>query len=379
LLSPSSSCGTGSERLDTEDCVPNYLEIDYSYQSEVDCIQCVDSFQNTATIKRLSLKRRPRVAVNNAEKTPSGISSSQWYSAESLSSISGDDSKLLGMSPAARGRPPLPPPHGSLLDSNKRNESLATSQILTESKPQPAARSLLQSQSSVMERAFVEAHKPLNQEAKSQSPPQPYPRRRLASFGGVSSPGTLSPFTGLGAYNQNNNGNQPAGAEVQLGSSLGSRGSTGCLRLSPQSSGRTTPVTSLGSMHLQHVRDQMVVALQRLKELEEQVKIIPILQVKISVLQEEKRQLISQLKDQNEEESMSDATCNSSYSIEGSEIEKERNTEEELELKSSCTDLREVSQLTKEMQALEWADNWNFLHKYNENYITTECHRQTHA
>uniref|UniRef100_A0A3P9BA34 KN motif and ankyrin repeat domains 1b n=1 Tax=Maylandia zebra TaxID=106582 RepID=A0A3P9BA34_9CICH len=148
------------------------------------------------------------------------------------------------MSSSARGRPPLPPPHGSLLDNNnKRNESLGTSQILTEPKPQPAARSLFQSQSPVMERAFLETHKPLNQEVTRLSPPQPYPRRRLASFGGVSSPGSLSPFTGLGAYNQNNNGNKPTGTgpEVQLGSSLGSRGSTGCLRVSPQSSGRTTP------------------------------------------------------------------------------------------------------------------------------------------
>ncbi|CAI5667428.1 unnamed protein product [Oreochromis niloticus] len=339
----------------TEDWFPNYLEIDYSYQSEVDCIQRVDSFQNAATIKRLSLKRRPRVAGNNVDKTQSGISSSQWYSAESLSSSSGDDSKLLGMSSAARGRPPLPPPHGSSLDNNKRNESLGTSQILTEPKPQPAARSLFQSQSPVMERAFLETHKPLNQEVTRQSPPQPYPRRRLASFGGVSSPGSLSPFTGLGAYNQNNNGNKPTGTgpEVHLGSSLGSRGSTGCLRVSPQSSGRTTPVTSLGPMHLQHVRDQMVVALQRLKELEEQVKIIPILQVKISVLQEEKRQLSCQLKDLIERENVNDVTWNSPYTIEGSEIEINRNTKKDLEVKSSCTDVKEVGQLTKDIQELE--------------------------
>lgn len=292
------------------------------------------------------------MAGSNVDKTQSGISSSQWYSAESLSSSSGDDSKLLGMSSAARGRPPLPPPHGSLLDNNnKRNESLGTSQILTEPKPQPAARSLFQSQSPVMERAFLETHKPLNQEVTRLSPPQPYPRRRLASFGGVSSPGSLSPFTGLGAYNQNNNGNKPTGTgpEVQLGSSLGSRGSTGCLRVSPQSSGRTTPVP----MHLQHVRDQMVVALQRLKELEEQVKIIPILQVKISVLQEEKRQLSCQLKDLIERENVSDITWNSPYTIEGSEIEINRNTKKDLEVKSSCTDLKEVGRLTKDMQELE--------------------------
>lgn len=42
----------------------------------------------------------------------------------------------------------------------------------------------------------------------------------------------------------------------------------------------------------------MAVALKRLRQLEEQVKMIPVLQVKISVLQEEKRQLSVQLKSQ---------------------------------------------------------------------------------
>uniref|UniRef100_A0A8C8RX04 KN motif and ankyrin repeat domain-containing protein 2 n=1 Tax=Pelusios castaneus TaxID=367368 RepID=A0A8C8RX04_9SAUR len=62
-------------------------------------------------------------------------------------------------------------------------------------------------------------------------------------------------------------------------------------------SGLSTPV-SPSPGHLQHVREQMAVALQRLRQLEEQVKTIPVLQVKISVLQEEKRQLSVQLKSQ---------------------------------------------------------------------------------
>ncbi|XP_067430803.1 KN motif and ankyrin repeat domain-containing protein 1-like isoform X1 [Thunnus thynnus] len=345
-----------------EECVPNYLQSDYSCQLDVDYFKCVDSFQNGTTIKRLSLKRRPRVAVNNVEKTQPGISSSQWHSAESLSSSSSDDTRLLGMSSAARGRPPLPPPHGSSLDNKPcRNEGTAASPIPTESKPQPAARSFaLQRQSPVLEKSNVEAHKHLEQEVTSQPPPQPHPRRRLASFGGVSSPGSLSPFTGLGAYNQNNNGNKPTGTggdmHVHLSSSLGSRGgSTGCLRLSPQSSGRTTPVTSLGSMHLQNVRDQMVVALQRLKELEEQVKIIPILQVKISVLREEKRQLVSQLKNQSDNEDINDVILKRACSMERCNIESKVNTKEGLEgkVKSDCTDFKEFRQLTEEMQALE--------------------------
>lgn len=303
------------------------------------------------------------MAENNVEKkTQTGISSSQWHSAESLSSSSSDDTRLLGMSSVTRGRPPLPPPHGSSSDNKpSRNEGPAASQILTESKPQPAARSFsLQRQSPVLEKTKVETHKHLEQEVTSQPPPQPHPRRRLASFGGVSSPGSLSPFTGLGAYNQNNNGNKPTGTggdmHVHLSSSLGNRGgSTGCLRLSPQSSGRTTPVTSLGSMHLLHVRDQMVVALQRLKELEEQVKIIPILQVKISVLREEKRQLVSQLKNQSDNEDINDVIWKRACSLERCDIESKVNTEEGPEgtVQSDCTDFKEFRQLTEEMQALE--------------------------
>ncbi|KAM9115052.1 KN motif and ankyrin repeat domain-containing protein 2 isoform 1-T2 [Pangshura tecta] len=65
----------------------------------------------------------------------------------------------------------------------------------------------------------------------------------------------------------------------------------------PLSSGLSTPVCPSPG-HLQHVREQMAVALRKLRQLEEQVKIIPVLQVKISVLQEEKRQLSVQLKSQ---------------------------------------------------------------------------------
>ncbi|XP_064179450.1 KN motif and ankyrin repeat domain-containing protein 2-like [Anguilla rostrata] len=61
------------------------------------------------------------------------------------------------------------------------------------------------------------------------------------------------------------------------------------------SSGLSTPV-SPSPAHLHHVREQMALALRKIRELEEQVKTIPVLQVKISVLQEEKRQLSVQLK-----------------------------------------------------------------------------------
>ncbi|XP_061658045.1 KN motif and ankyrin repeat domain-containing protein 1-like [Syngnathoides biaculeatus] len=248
-----------------------------------------EGLQNTVNIKRLSLKRRPRAAVDNAEKTQSGISSGQWHSAESLSSSSSDDTRLLG-------RPPLPPPHGSAAD--KHSSRIDGPDRGSELKSLPAARASSQNPNPLLEQTISEQRLNLEQESTSHSLGI---RRRLASFGGVSSPGSLSRFTGLGAYDDNNGGRSPSvGSDTEglRGSSLGGRGSTGCLRSSPQGSGRSAPVSSLGPTQLLNVRDQMVVALQKLRELEEQVKIIPLLKVKISVLQEEKRQLASQLETQ---------------------------------------------------------------------------------
>ena len=65
--------------------------------------------------------------------------------------------------------------------------------------------------------------------------------------------------------------------------------------MSPSSSGRSTP-GSISAEALSAVRCQMVVALTRIKELEEQIKAIPVLSVKVNVLKEEKRLLMMQLK-----------------------------------------------------------------------------------
>ncbi|KAK2818723.1 hypothetical protein Q5P01_024284 [Channa striata] len=338
----------GAYCLRTKVCVPSHLGLDYT------CHLDVEKFQNDTIIKRLSLKRRPKVAGKNVENPQSDLAFSHGRSVESMPMWNSDDTRLLGMSSQTRGRPPLPPPHGSSSD-NKSTRNEASSQILNELKPKAAARPLgLQRQSPIVEKTIVETLTHLDQEVTNQTPPQPHPRRRLASFGGVSSPGSLSPFTGLGAYNQNNNGNKSSGTggDVHLISSLGSRGSTGSLKLSPQSSGRTTPITGLAPMHLQHVRDQMVVALQRLKELEEQVKIVPILQVKISVLQEEKRQLVSQLKNKSDTEEINDVVWKTPNSKDKLGMEKKVNTEQGVK-SSDCTDFREFRKLTEEMQALE--------------------------
>ncbi|CAK6971186.1 KN motif and ankyrin repeat domain-containing protein 2 [Scomber scombrus] len=89
-----------------------------------------------------------------------------------------------------------------------------------------------------------------------------------------------------------------AGSNTSISSANSfNRAQGGSGSFTPLSSGLSTPVTPTPA-HLQHVREQMASALRKIKELEEQVKTIPVLQVKISVLQEEKRQLSVQLKSQ---------------------------------------------------------------------------------
>ncbi|XP_057675598.1 KN motif and ankyrin repeat domain-containing protein 1-like [Corythoichthys intestinalis] len=276
---------SGFDFNNDSDCL-SYLEADHSRQ-----VDFSKSLKKSINIKRLSLKRRPRAAVDNAEKTQSCISSSQWHSVESLSSSSSDDTRLLG-------RPPLPPPHGSTADKHlSKNEGPDRRDQL---KSLPATRSpTLQKQNLSLEQTIAEQQLNLEQEAMIHLGA----RRRLASFGGVSSPGSPSRYTGFCAYD-NKNGGKAAGVGNDmhglLGSSLGSSGSTSCLQSSPQGSGRSTPVLGFGPTQLLNVREQMLVALQKLRELEEQVKIIPLLKVKISVLQEEKKQLASQIQNNND-------------------------------------------------------------------------------
>lgn len=88
-----------------------------------------------------------------------------------------------------------------------------------------------------------------------------------------------------------------AGSNSSLSSAHSFNRAQGGGSYTPISSGLSTPVSPTPA-HLQHVREQMAVALRKIRELEEQVKTIPVLQVKISVLQEEKRQLSVQLKSQ---------------------------------------------------------------------------------
>ncbi|XP_010074539.1 PREDICTED: KN motif and ankyrin repeat domain-containing protein 1, partial [Pterocles gutturalis] len=212
----------------------------------------------------------------------------------------------------------------------------------------------------------METRRRLEQERMMQVVPGDVRRPRLSSFGGMGSTSSLPSFVGSSGYGhisqQPHNGYQGNGDYgACFSSSLGSS-----IRHSPMSSGISTPVTNVSPVHLQHIREQMAVALKRLKELEEQVKTIPVLQVKISVLQEEKRHMMAELKNQRKATQIDTYGFRKrSYSAGNAEQwehlsqvgrggELYIDCEEEVEsVEQSSQRIEEFRQLTAEMQALE--------------------------
>lgn len=212
----------------------------------------------------------------------------------------------------------------------------------------------------------------------------PMPRRRLASFGGMGSSSSLSSYSGSIVQSQvspsahpafpinglPHNGEYNPYYPASMGSSI---------RHSPLSSGMATPVTNVSPLHLQQIREQMVVALRRLKELEEQVKTIPILQVKIAVLQEEKRQMAAQSKNQGP-----GGFRKRSYSVgSADQMENPGPTPKEPELhirepeaqehSSQC--LQEFRRLAAEVQALEKTSQENNINEVHSHKL---LQKQTH-
>ncbi|XP_007954173.1 KN motif and ankyrin repeat domain-containing protein 1 [Orycteropus afer afer] len=220
----------------------------------------------------------------------------------------------------------------------------------------------------------METRRRLEQErATMQVAPGDFRRPRLASFGGMGSTSPLPSFLGPGNHNpamhQLQNGFQGNGDYSSYGPAAATTSSMGSsIRHSPLSSGVSTPVTNVSPMHLQHIREQMAIALKRLKELEEQVRTIPVLQVKISVLQEEKRQLASQLKSQRaapqndvcglRKRSYSAGNASQLQQLSqarrgGGELYIDYEEEEMESVEQSTQRLKEFRQLTADMQALE--------------------------
>ncbi|XP_075062862.1 KN motif and ankyrin repeat domain-containing protein 2 isoform X2 [Mixophyes fleayi] len=215
---------------------PYSVETPYGYRLDLDFLKYVDDIEKGHTIKRVPVNRRSR--YGSLPRGP-GYTGSWWTSTESLCSNASNDSRHSSYSYCGRGFYPAYEVKSGPQTSNSFNPRV--------------------------ERTLLDASKKLE---AGQSRPLSLGCRSTSS---ISTP-SLSRL--------------PSSSSCQQLASF-----------TPLSSGMSTPVSPT-PVHLQHVREQMAVALKRLRQLEEQVKMIPVLQVKISVLQEEKRQLSVQLKSQ---------------------------------------------------------------------------------
>lgn len=416
---------------DEDEKAPYYLETPYGFQLDLDFLKYVDDIERGNTIKKLNIQRKPKSARpstssqhsnNNSVSSSSGggCGLAEWTSTDSLSSSASDENKcspspvfLPAANPPSAPPPPAPPAHSQPLAqsqairhspvpiaANPIHEVPQAYVSVLESRQQqqlpPPSPRVLPRHNLQVEKTLMETRRRLEQErllAQPQLPPLqmptggdallPPPRRRLASFGGMGSNSSLasSSFGGsasAGLPSQASPGphhlfglnghplSNGDGYNPYFTPSMG-----GSMRHSPMSSGMATPVTNVSPAHLQHIRDQMVVALKRLKELEEQVKTIPILQVKIAVLQEEKRQLKGQkghLGSGPGGAGGAGGFRKRSYSVGSAEqfeslvpqlrpghgSELHIDSEDELEgMEQSSHRLQEFRQLTAEMQALE--------------------------
>ncbi|TFK15510.1 transient receptor potential cation channel subfamily M member 3 [Platysternon megacephalum] len=350
--------GVLSGEDDKEQKDPYFVETPYGYQLDLDFLKYVDDIQKGNTIKKLNIqKRRKLVPTFTGTKNSSGQYSG-WTSTESLSSSNSDENKQSSF--AARNQ------IASSVTARPSVSFEASPTFLTipESRQLPPISPQLPRHNLHVTKTLMETRRRLEQEKViMQVTPGDVRRPRLSSFGGLGSASSLPSFVGSSGHNQMSqqlqNGYQGNGDyNVYLASSLGSS-----IRHSPLSSGISTPVTNVSPVHLQHIREQMAVALKRLKELEEQVKTIPVLQVKISVLQEEKRQMMAELKsqripNQNDTYGFRKRSYSAGNAEQWGHLSQVRrggelyiDCEEEVEQNSQRTE--EFRQLTFEMQALE--------------------------
>ncbi|XP_030822552.1 KN motif and ankyrin repeat domain-containing protein 3 isoform X2 [Camarhynchus parvulus] len=233
------------------------VETPYGFLLDLDFLKYVDDIESGQTLKKVPLPRR----VKGSRAPPSTLRSpsshtSAWTSTESLTSTASEEGRTaLLLSP--HGRAPLEP-------ANKTT-SHPISPPPVRLLPPPTRKCLVPNPR--VEKTLLETSRRLEQE-----------QGRLQDIGGpshVGLPGAL--------------GQPPHWVPV------GAEGQAGWGRVSPGSSGRSTPAAGLGTAPLQHVREQMAAALRQLRDLEEQVKTIPLLEMQICELKREKAKLLEKL------------------------------------------------------------------------------------
>uniref|UniRef100_A0A8C5WPI6 KN motif and ankyrin repeat domain-containing protein 2 n=1 Tax=Laticauda laticaudata TaxID=8630 RepID=A0A8C5WPI6_LATLA len=258
--------GRGREKM------PYSVETPYGFLLDLDFLKYVDDIERGQTLRKLPLPRKVK-GSKQAQSFPRSQMGG-WASTESLSSSASEDGKL-AFSPRPRTAS-----YGTKDLAGKDGCSFPTSPA-----PAPASRLLPPAspnsvgRGSRVETTLLETSRRLEEAQLSLvSGEGPAVPKRT---GGPSKNSTCPP----------NSASSPSG-----------EGEAEPVKTSPPNSGRSTPVPAVSPAHLHHVREQMAAALKQLKELEEQVKMIPLLEEQICQLKQEKEQLVAGLGEKGEAE-----------------------------------------------------------------------------
>ncbi|XP_024070179.1 KN motif and ankyrin repeat domain-containing protein 3 isoform X3 [Terrapene carolina triunguis] len=326
------------------------VETPYGFLLDLDFLKYVDDIESGQTLKKVPKHRK----VKGPKQQPSSLRSpsghaSGWTSTESLASTASEDGRnMLLLSPRIRTQSGSSEMREPL--SKQASNPVSPTPVIN-LLPPPAPKSLMRNPR--VEKTLQETSRRLELEqlhllssgdAQMTGPPSS-PSKTWIS---VSSTTSFHQTRSSSAVPLNGNGD----SQATPGPSL-----MGSMRMSPLNSGRSTPATNISPAHLQHVREQMAAALKQLKELEEQVKTIPVLEMKICKLKREKEKLMAGLQEQPLPETSEASVFSFPPRSLGAEVarasqEAPAELERELEsVKARASKITELRRLTEKLSA----------------------------
>ncbi|KAG8454755.1 hypothetical protein GDO86_001108 [Hymenochirus boettgeri] len=312
------------------------VETPYGFQLDLDFLKYVDDIQSGQTLKKVPVYRKPRVSRQSTSslRSPS-CQTGGWTSTESLTSSDDGRSGSVFFS-----RVRTQSGSSDIKENFGKSNPVSPTPIIN-LLPPPSPKSLLRNNR--VEKTLVETSKRLEQEQLNSQVAEVQIKSQLSTnLSKLSVSSTSSPnLTQL-----------PSSLPLSSGGEIHgilSPNFSGPVKYSPVNSGRSTPATSISSSHLQCVREQMAAALKQLKDLEEQVKAIPILEMKISTLENEKKQLLADLKKKQDVILLERSPSASNCSIHESDYEKSfaLTSEAEHELETAKLRASKISELKK--------------------------------
>uniref|UniRef100_A0A4W5NB15 KN motif and ankyrin repeat domains 3 n=1 Tax=Hucho hucho TaxID=62062 RepID=A0A4W5NB15_9TELE len=263
------------------------VQTPYGFQLDLDFLKYVEEIESGHHVRRAPVNsRRSSRGVKVSQRSPNvGGRASGWTSTESLSSPASEDGRA----------PPPPPPRNRIGSAPSEGQPLSPLYVLSpplsagaKVPPPPPLRNPR------VERTLLETSLRLQQEHSHQhqngtcfqlsDPPKQSPRAVTTHVTPASAAATVD--------------DQP----LHLISAAPSQSQSSLTRPSPHSSGRSTPASSTGMAtlppsQLQTVREQMATALRQLKEMEERVKGVPVLEREVAKLRAEKDMLLLALQE----------------------------------------------------------------------------------